>query len=54
MRYSMLLPLVFLALAGCVVTNPTPAPTTTYVTPPTTTSTTYTTPTNTTTVVRTP
>jgi hypothetical protein len=54
MRCSMLLPLVFLALAGCVVANPAPAPTTTtYVAPPTT-STTYATPTTTTTVVRTP
>ncbi len=54
MRYSLLIPLLMLGLAGCVVANPTPAPTsTTYVSPPTT-STTYTTPTNTTTVVRTP
>jgi hypothetical protein len=54
MRYSLLLPLVFLVLTGCVVANPAPAPTsTTYVTPAPT-STTYTTPSNTTTVVRTP
>jgi hypothetical protein len=34
MRYSMLLPLTFLGLAGCVVSTPAPAPTsTTYVTP---------------------
>jgi hypothetical protein len=34
MRMSMLLPLVFLAFAGCVQTGPAPAPTTTtYVTP---------------------
>ena len=39
MRYSLLLPLIFLGLAGCVVDRTTPAPaTTTYVTPaPTTT-----------------
>lgn len=54
MRYSLLLPLIFLGLAGCVVANPAPAPTsTTYVTPATT-STTYATPSSTTTVVRTP
>ena len=51
MRYSLLLPLLLLGLAGCVVANPTPTPTsTTYVTPPTT----YAAPTSTTTVVRTP
>ena len=35
MRYSLLLPLIFLGLAGCVVDRTTPAPTatTTYVTP---------------------
>ncbi|HVC62653.1 MAG TPA: hypothetical protein VND19_20090 [Acetobacteraceae bacterium] len=35
MRYSLLLlPLMFLGLAGCVMSNPAPAPTsTTYVTP---------------------
>ncbi len=36
MRYPMLLPLVFLGLAGCVVSGPAPTPassTTTYVTP---------------------
>jgi hypothetical protein len=56
MRYSFLLPLIFLGLAGCVVANPAPAPApanTTYVTPAPT-STTYTTPTSSTTVVRTP
>jgi hypothetical protein len=44
MRLSLLLPLTFLGLAGCVVATPapqpaavvTPAPTTTYVTPPAT------------------
>lgn len=34
MRYSLVLPLVFLGLTGCVVSTPAPAPTsTTYVTP---------------------
>ena len=34
MRYSLLLPLIFLGLAGCVVDRTPPAPTTTtYVTP---------------------
>ena len=34
MRYSLLLPLIFLGLAGCVVDRTSPAPTTTtYVTP---------------------
>jgi hypothetical protein len=34
MRYSLLLPLAFLGLTGCVVTTPAPPPTsTTYVTP---------------------
>ena len=63
MRYSLLLPLIFLALSGCF--GPGPDPTTTYVTPartttyvtPTTTyvtpATTYVTPTATTTVTRT-
>jgi hypothetical protein len=39
MRYSLLLPLAFLGLTGCVVDTPAPAPaSTTYVTPaPTTT-----------------
>lgn len=63
MRYSLLLPLAFLGLTGCVVTTPSPAPTsTTYVTPtPAPTATviaqptpTYVSPPNTTTVIRTP
>jgi len=61
MRYTMLLPLVFLGLAGCVVSTPAPAPvSTTYVTPaPTPTyvapSATYVSPASpTTTVIRTP
>ena len=34
MRYSLLLPLIFLGLTGCVVDRTSPAPaTTTYVTP---------------------
>jgi hypothetical protein len=54
MRYRLLLPMIFLVLAGCVVSTPTPAPTsTTYVTPATT-STTYAAPGSTTTVIRTP
>ena len=47
MRAYMLLPLIFLGLAGCVVANPSPAPTTTsYVAPAQ--------PAATTTVIRTP
>jgi hypothetical protein len=55
MRYSLLLPLVFLGLAGCVVANPAPAPTsTTYVTPAQPMAVIATPSTSTTTVVRTP
>jgi hypothetical protein len=65
MRYSLLLPLALLGLAGCVVQAPpgpatttyvTPVPTATIVTPPTTTYVTpaYSAPSTTTTVIRTP
>ena len=59
MRYSLLLPLIFLGLTGCVVDRTTPAPaTTTYVTPAPTTYRTYLCvtmpPPGTTTVIRTP
>jgi hypothetical protein len=56
MRYSLLLPMIFLGLAGCVQTGQTPAPaTTTYVTPaPTATYVATPSSTSTTTVVRTP
>ena len=61
MRYSLVLPLVFLGLTGCVVSTPAPAPTsTTYVTPapPATIiaqpAPTYMAPPTTTTVIRTP
>ena len=65
MRYSLLFPLAFLGLTGCVVATPapapvsttyvTPAPTTTYVTPaPGPTYMTPVAPTTTTTVIHTP
>jgi hypothetical protein len=61
MRYSLLLPMIFLGLTGCVVDRTSPAPaTTTYVTPvpaATYASPTYVTPMSppgTTTVIRTP
>jgi hypothetical protein len=53
MRYSIIIPLACLALAGCVVSTPAPTPvSTTYVTPPATA--TYVQPAGTTTVIRTP